>query len=212
MAQHIFELLRNYIAQYGYWAVAATLLLENAGLPLPGETVLLAASFLAFSEHRLHLPQLILVGVCAATFGDNIGFLIGYYGGRTVLARYRTVLHINPDTISRAEKVFERYGAFTVFIARFIAGLRVVAGPVAGVLGLHWKKFAIANFLGAVVWVTVISTVGYVFGGHWDQVVQIVRRANIFLLVLAVAAIVFFWWRANMKGKGVKRQSSPGNL
>src|SRR2546425_9933714 len=81
MAQHIFDLLRGYLAQYGYWAVAAALLLENAGLPVPGETVLLLASFLAFSEHRLHLAYIIVVGVCAATAGDNVGFAVGYYGG-----------------------------------------------------------------------------------------------------------------------------------
>ncbi len=81
MAQHIFDLLRTYLAQYGYWAVAVALLLENAGLPVPGESVLLLASFLAFSEHRLHFPYIIVVGICAATLGDNIGFAIGYYGG-----------------------------------------------------------------------------------------------------------------------------------
>jgi len=201
MAHHIFELLRNYIGQYGYWAVAAALLLENAGLPVPGETVLLFASFLAYSEHRLYLPYIILVGIGAATFGDNIGFLIGHYGGRRLLARYGKVLHISPHTISRGERLFRRYGAMTVFIARFIAGVRVIAGPLAGVLRMHWKKFAIANFLGAVLWVTTISTVGYVFGSHWDELVRVVRSANIFLLVLAVAVTVFLWWRANRRGK-----------
>src|SRR5437879_12359286 len=77
MGQHLFELLREYLAHYGYWAVAAALLLENTGVPVPGETMLLLASFLAYSEHRLRLPYIILVGVCAATIGDNLGFLLG---------------------------------------------------------------------------------------------------------------------------------------
>ena len=72
MAHHIFDLLRGYLAHYGYWTVAAALLLENAGVPVPGETVLLLASFTAFSEHRLRLPYVIVVGLCAATVGDNI--------------------------------------------------------------------------------------------------------------------------------------------
>ena len=82
MSNYFFDLLRGYLAHYGYWAVGAALLLENAGLPVPGETILLLASFLAYSEHKLGLPWIILVGVCAATLGDNLGFAIGYYGGR----------------------------------------------------------------------------------------------------------------------------------
>src|SRR2546427_2857038 len=72
MAQHIVDLLRSLLAHYGYGAVAGALLLENAGLPVPGETVLLLASFLAYSEHRLRLPYIILIGICAATVGDNL--------------------------------------------------------------------------------------------------------------------------------------------
>ena len=196
MAQHIFGVLRTYLAQYGYWTVAAALLLENAGLPVPGETILLLASFVAFSEHRLHLPYVILVAVLAAAVGDNIGFAIGCYGGRPLLLRYRKFLHIRPQTISRGEELFLRHGALTVFVARFIAGVRVIAGPLAGILRMHWKKFVVANFLGAVLWVTVISTLGYFFGSKWDQLAAFVRRADIFLLVAAATVVVVWWWRS----------------
>src|SRR5438128_3670867 len=148
MGQHVFDLLRDYLAHYGYWAVAAALLLENAGLPVPGETVLLLASFLAFSEHRLHLAYIIVVGVCAATAGDNVGFAVGYYGGRRLLERYRKTLHIRPAAIARGEDLLAHYGAIAVFFARFIAGMRVIAGPMAGVLRMHWRKFVLFNFLG----------------------------------------------------------------
>ncbi|MGA7906448.1 MAG: DedA family protein, partial [Candidatus Sulfotelmatobacter sp.] len=80
MAHHILELLRDALVNYGYWAVAAVLLLENAGLPVPGETVLLLASFLAYSKHELQLSWIIFVGTVAATLGDNLGYLIGAYG------------------------------------------------------------------------------------------------------------------------------------
>jgi membrane protein DedA with SNARE-associated domain len=208
MAQHIFELLRGYLAQYGYWTVAGALLLENAGLPVPGETVLLLASFLAFSEHRLSLPYVILVGVCAATFGDNLGYWIGRYGGIPLLGHYGRILHIRPHVINRGETLFRQYGALTVFIARFIAGVRIVAGPLAGVLRMPWKKFFIANFLGAVLWVTVISTVGYFFGSHWDELAAVIRRANVFLLVVAAAVAVFFWWREKRKRKTTSKPQS----
>lgn len=195
MAQHIFELLRGYLAQYGYWTVAGALLLENAGLPVPGETILLLASFLAYSEHRLHLPYIILIGICAATAGDNLGFVIGHYGGRPLLDRYRRFLHLKPTTIERGEELFARYGAATIFVSRFIAGMRVIAGPLAGVLRMHWRKFVVFNFLGAALWVTVISCAGYFFGRHWQELVLIVRNVNMAVLGGVIISLTILWWR-----------------
>ena len=201
MGQHLFELLREYLAHYGYWAVAAALLLENSGVPVPGETMLLLASFLAYSEHRLHLPYIILVGVFAATIGDNLGFLLGHYGGKPLLERYRKVPHVY-RTIARGESLIQRYGSFAIFIARFIAGMRIIAGPLAGVLQMPWRKFAIFNFLGAAVWVTVISSIGYFFGRHWDELARIMKGFNLAVLLAAVLLAVFFWWRQRRRGTG----------
>ena len=195
MAQQLVDLLRRLLGQYGYGAVAGALLLENAGLPVPGETVLLLASFLAFSEHRLQLPYIILVGIVAATVGDNIGFAIGIYGGRPLLERYRKTLRIRPTTIARGEDLFRRYGAATIFVARFITGMRVIAGPLAGVLRMDWRKFAIFNFLGALLWVTTISSVGFFFGKHWDELLDILREANVLVVVTACLLLAILWWR-----------------
>ena len=195
MAQQLVDLLRRLLGQYGYGAVAGALLLENAGLPVPGETVLLLASFLAFSEHRLQLPYIILVGIVAATVGDNIGFAIGIYGGRPLLERYRKTLRIRPTTIARGEDLFRRYGAATIFVARFISGVRVIAGPLAGVLRMDWRKFAIFNFLGALLWVTTISSVGFFFGKHWDELLDILREANVLVVVTACLLLAILWWR-----------------
>src|SRR6266576_6396394 len=195
MAQHILDLLRSLLAHYGYGAVAGALLLENAGLPVPGETVLLLASFLAYSEHRLRLPYIILIGICASTVGDNLGFAIGVYGGRRLLERYRRTLHIRPATIARGEDLFRRYGAATIFVARFITGMRVIAGPLAGVLRMDWRKFAIFNFLGAAVWVTVISSAGFLFGKHWERLVRDMKRFDIAVALLVLLAAAFLWWR-----------------
>src|SRR5947208_12510474 len=129
MGQHVFDLLRDYLAHYGYWAVAAALLLENAGLPVPGETMLLLASFLAYSEHHLRLPYIILVGVCAATIGDNLGFLLGHYGGEPLLERYRKLPRVH-RTLARAERLIQCYGSFAIFIARVIRGNGIVGGQL----------------------------------------------------------------------------------
>lgn len=172
------------------------LLLENAGMPVPGETVLLLASLLAYSREELQLPYIIVVGVCAATLGDNLGYVIGYRGGRRLFDRYRSAFRIKSETIARGERLFDRYGAVTILFARFIFGLRVIAGPLAGVLRMPWKRFAVFNFLGALLWVTVISFVGYKFGKHWDLLTEYIERFNIALVIAAVIVVFVLWrWR-----------------
>src|SRR2546425_5439607 len=164
MAQHVLDLLRGALVHYGYWAVAVALLLENAGVPVPGETVLLMASFLAYSERDLQMGWIIVVGTVAATLGDNLGYFLGYRGGRRLLERYQHIFRIRDATLAQGDRLFARYGAITVFFARFVFGMRIIAGPMAGVLRMPWRKFFAANFLGALVWVTVISGAGFFFG------------------------------------------------
>src|SRR5271156_6592374 len=93
---HLFHHLREFVADYGYWAIAIALFCENAGLPVPGETTLLFASFLAYSEHRLHLGWIIVVATCAATLGDNLGYVIGHYGGGAPPGRHQRVFRVFP--------------------------------------------------------------------------------------------------------------------
>ena len=195
MSDYLFEIFRHFFQRYGYWAVGTALLLENAGIPVPGETILLFASFLAFSEGRLHLPVIIVVATIAATLGDNLGYFIGNHGGRPLLERYSKFFRIRPETIARAQELFRRRGALTVFVARFIFGMRVIAGPLAGVLRMPWKRFVLFNFLGAACWVTVISCTGYFFGSQWERLLRIVKNANIAVLVLVAAMILVHWLR-----------------
>ncbi|HZQ94043.1 MAG TPA: DedA family protein [Candidatus Sulfotelmatobacter sp.] len=199
MTQSILDLLRNAVVQYGYWAVGAALLLENAGVPVPGETILLLASFLAYSEHALRLPWIIVVATIAATLGDNLGFALGYYGGRPLLLRYQSIFRIKNATITRGEDLFARYGAVTVFFARFVFGMRIIAGPMAGVLRMSWRKFLVCNFLGAVVWVSVISSAGYLFGRHWDRLEEQLKRFDLVVVILLVMVAAFLWWRNRNK-------------
>ena len=184
------------MVQYGYWAVGGALLLENAGVPVPGETILLLACFLAYSEHDLRLPWIMLVATLAATVGDNLGFALGYYGGRPLLARYQSLFRIENKTVQRGEELFARYGAVTVFLARFVFGMRVIAGPMAGVLRMPWRKFTVFNFLGATLWVTTISGVGYLFGQHWERLAGEVKRIDIAAAILLVIVAVLLWWRS----------------
>jgi membrane-associated protein len=171
------------------------LLLENAGIPVPGETVLLFASFLAYDEGELRLPYLILLGIAACTVGDNLGYAIGRRGGRPLLERYQNIFRIPGSTIHRGERLFERRGQLAIFLARFIFGMRIIAGPLAGVLHMPWRQFVVFNFLGAAAWVTIISLVGYFFGSEWDTLVHVMGRVNLVIFIVVLAVLVFAWHR-----------------
>ena len=193
MGEHVFELLRTHFQNHGYLTVAGALLLENAGIPVPGETILLFASFLAFSERQLHLPWIILVGTLACTLGDNLGYSLGRRGGRPLLNRWKHLFRIKESHIQRGERLFARFGAFTVFFARFVFGLRILAGPLAGVLHMPWRQFVLFNFLGAALWVTVISTVGYLFGRNWTALLRTIHDVNFALVLVLLAAGLIGW-------------------
>ena len=200
MTQSIFDFLRDAVVHYGYWAVGAALLLENTGIPVPGETILLLASFLAYSQRELQLSWIIAIGIVAATIGDNLGFVAGYYGGRPLLDRYQNIFRIKSATLLRGDKLFARYGAATVFFARFVFGMRIIAGPMAGVLRMPWKRFMVFNFLGAALWVGVISTAGYLFGRHWDRLEIAIKRLDFAVVAGAVLVIVILWWWNRRRG------------
>jgi membrane-associated protein len=207
MTQSILDFLRHAVVEWGYWAVGAALLVENAGIPVPGETILLLASFLAYSEHDLRLPWIIAVGTIAATLGDNLGFALGNHGGRTLLARYQSIFRIRKSTIERGERLFARYGPATVFFARFVFGMRIIAGPLAGVLRMPWKRFLVFNFVGAALWVSVISSAGYFFGRHWERLERSMKRFDVMIAILVVLLAVFLWWRGPRSGSGA---GAPG--
>jgi len=202
MHHTIFHSLRAFVVEHGYWAVVLALLSESAGVPVPGEITLLLASFLAYSEHQLHLGWIVVAGTGAATLGGYLGYAFGHYGGRPLLDRYQSVLRIPPARLQSGEALFVRYGAAAIFFARFIFGLRTFAGPLAGVLRMRWRTFAFFNFLGAALWVTVIASVGYLFGQHWRNLLRAMQRFNIAVLIAAVAVLLYLWWR--------RRHAPPG--
>jgi membrane protein DedA with SNARE-associated domain len=195
MTHHIFGLLRDALAQYGYWALGTILLLENIGIPVPGETILLLASFLAYSHGQLQLGWIIFVGTLAATVGDNLGYAIGHRGGRPLLEKYQRFFRISSQTLAKGDELFSRYGSVTVLFSRFVLGLRIIAGPLAGVLRMPWRIFVLFNFLGAALWVSVISCVGYLFGRHWERFAHDLKIFDIGIVIAAVAIGAFSWWR-----------------
>ena len=181
--------LYDLFAQYGYAVVFFGVFLENTGLPIPGETALLAGAALAhFGE--LSLLRVILIATAGATLGDNLGFAIGRRGGRQIIEKYGARFGFTATRLRYFDWFFARHGARTVFIARFVTGLRVVGAILAGASQMHWRAFVIYNALGAIVWCTVIGLAGYLLGHSWQVLERWIGRTGLAALVVVVVAIV----------------------
>ncbi len=181
-----FHQFQTFFAHYGLWAVFFILLLENAGLPLPGEFTLLYASYVAHQERALSLPTVMLTGFCACVLGDNTGFWLAREAG----AWLKRVLRLTPARLEYAHHYFRKFGKMTIFFARFIAGLRIIAGPAAGLEGFSWESFLLFNALGAAAWVTAISSAGYLLGHHWQHLLLLIKRVDYGILALAIVAAI----------------------
>ncbi|GAA2342191.1 DedA family protein [Streptomyces kunmingensis] len=165
-ALHVQEWLDTIPAVAIYALVAGVIGFESLGIPLPGEIVLVSAALLS-SQHGDVNP--VVLGICAtagAVIGDSIGYAIGRKGGRPLLAKLgrKFPKHFGPAHIATAERSFEKWGMWAVFIGRFIALLRIFAGPLAGVLHMPYWKFLTANFLGGIVWAGGTTAVIYYLG------------------------------------------------
>jgi membrane protein DedA with SNARE-associated domain len=183
--------LVDLFTRYGYAVVFVGVFLENVGVPVPGETVLLAGSALAHFG-QLSLPLVIATATMAAILGDNLGFYIGRRGGRVLAERHGWRVGLSPERLAEFDRFFERHGPKTVFIARFITGLRVVCAILAGGSGMRWRTFVVFNASGAVVWCTVIGVSGYLLGRSWTLLEQWIGRTSL-LGLIAVAVAIAVW-------------------
>jgi membrane protein DedA with SNARE-associated domain len=200
------ETIRYYLSHWGYWAIVIGILGENAGLPLPGEAVLMAASFLA-KKGQLQLDFVIPIAIVAATLGDNAGYWVGHKLGRPVLRRIGAIVHLDQQDLSVAQDLIRRRGGRTIFFARFIFGLRTIAGLLAGTLDMEWRRFFLCNALGAATWATAMSLVGFAFGARLNNFEQYFEYAS-WALGAALFAMGYWVWR-RYKKQFANRATSP---
>ena len=195
------QLIEQYMLAYGYWAVFFGVMLENAGLPVPGETILLVAGYFA-STGVFRVPLVMLIAASGAIVGDNIGFAIGHHFGRPFLIKVGRYLFLTPKRIEHMENYFKDHGNKTILVARFITGLRVFAALLAGAAKMPWPVFAVYNVAGAILWSVVITTLGYLFGQSLPLLVKWVgRTGTILLIALIVGAIIVWRLRRHQKRK-----------
>src|SRR3954469_22107995 len=174
-------------AQYGYAVVFGGVFLENTGLPVPGETALLAGAAPAHFG-QLSLVRVILVASAGATLGDNLGFFIGRRGGRRFAERHGWRVGLTPDRLALFDDFFHRHGPKTVFAARFITGLLVVGAVLAGGSGMRWPVFLFYNASGAIVWCTMVAFAGYSLAYSWATLERWIGRSGLIALAVVVTA------------------------
>jgi len=187
------------LGHWGYAAIFVVVVLGNVGVPLPEETVLALAGYLVW-RGDMRLVVVIVVGVVSAVVGDNLGYWLGRRYGRTSLPRYARWVLGHPERLVAMEDFVARRGPFAVFVARFIPGIRFMAGPLAGALGMRSGAFFAANVLGAVIYVPVVVAAGYAIGFGLGEYVERLHRVvgQVERIVLAGAlmgALALIGWR-----------------
>lgn len=200
-AQHIptvVQSLEPIITQYGYFAVGGLLTLEDFGLPVPGETVLIAAAFYA-GLGQLNIFLVVIIAFLGAVVGDNIGFGIGQYGGHPLIERYGKYVFITHERLHRLEEFFNRNGGKVVVVARFIEGLRQLNGIIAGLSEMRWPRFIVFNMIGAALWVSVWSVAGYFGGSHIQTFLRYQMYFSIAAVLFALGFVALHWQKHRRK-------------
>jgi membrane protein DedA with SNARE-associated domain len=188
----ILGLIEQYMLAYGYLVIFFGVMLENAGVPVPGETILLVAGYFCSLGH-FNIFLVMLIAATGAVLGDNAGFAIGHHYGRGILLRFGKYVFLTPTRLEHLENYFKSHGEKTILVARFITGLRVFAAVLAGASHMRWRIFFVYNVAGAILWSIVITTLGFLFGQSLPLLIKWVGRSGTILLIVVVVVVVIIW-------------------
>ena len=173
----------------GYPAAGLGILIESSGVPFPGETLLLAAA--AWAAARNHsIVLVILFGFLGATAGADLGYFLGYRGGRPFMERFGALFRVRPEHIARSELFFARHGDKAILAARFVIGLRTWGSMLAGMAHMPFWRFQIFSAIGGLAWAILIGAAGYLLGSNLDLIETIIRGIGIGGLAIVVIIVV----------------------
>jgi membrane protein DedA with SNARE-associated domain len=212
-AQHLpgaLHSLEPTLDHYGYLAITGLVLIEDFGVPVPGETVLILGAVYA-GTGRLNIALVALLGFCGALIGDNIGFAIGHFGGHRLAERYGRYVFLTPERLDKATAFFERHGGKIIIIARFVEGLRQANGIIAGTTGMHWRRFLVFNAIGAALWVGVWVTIGYVSGNHIDSIYATAIRYDAYIGAAVVVLLIAYIARRVVRRRRARAAQSTSD-
>ncbi|HEY7948155.1 MAG TPA: DedA family protein [Acidimicrobiales bacterium] len=176
--------ISHLLTTYGYFAVFALVALESLGIPLPGETILIAAGTYAGTSHKLSVWVIFIVAAAGAVIGDNIGYGIGRTGGYRLVRRYGSLVRFDESKVKVARYIFDRYGGKVVFFGRFVSVFRTYVAFLAGTLKMRWHRFLVNNACGGILWAATFSFASYA-AGH-----ALARASKIFTYVAIAAAAI----------------------
>ena len=191
--------MTHLIVTYGYFAVAFLVAVESFGVPLPGETIVVAAALYAGHTHRLSVWAIFAVAAVAAIVGDNIGYLLGRTGGERLIRRYGRYVRLDEAKLQVVRNLFDRHGAKVVFFGRFISILRTYAAFFAGTTRIPWRRFLIFNAAGGILWATLYTFASYGLGDTFRSIETELTVAFSAAAVLTIAAVIVVLRRRNKK-------------
>jgi membrane protein DedA with SNARE-associated domain len=190
-AMPLLETLHHLVAQYGLFAVFAIVALESAGVPLPGETALVAAAIFA-GRGMFKIETVIACAAAAAILGDNAGYWAGRELGFPLLYRYGHLLRLDEGKLKVAQYLFLRHGGKIVFFGRFVAILRTFAAFLSGVNRLSWPRFLAFNAAGGIVWATIFGLGGFSLGAAFETYARPVGVAALVCAAIGAALAARF--------------------
>jgi membrane protein DedA with SNARE-associated domain len=186
------------IGDYGLFAVFGLMLLESMGIPIPSEAISPFAGYLVSLE-KMSMFGAVAAGVLGNLVGSWIAYFIGLWGGRELWLRYGRYVGVSAHHLTLAEKWFDRYGEFTIFITRCLPGIRTFISFPAGTARMNLAKFTIYTFLGCVPWVFALTYLGFILGENWDRIGSYLHYLDyaVALALVAGAIYLFFRWRSS---------------
>jgi membrane protein DedA with SNARE-associated domain len=204
--------VNHLVSADGYWAIFALIGLESLGIPLPGESILIAAGIYAGHTHRLSVWLIFLVAAAGAIIGDNVGFWIGDRGGYQLLRRYGHYVRVDETKIKIGRYIFDRHGGKVVFFGRFVSVLRTYAAFLAGTNRMRWRNFLIFNAAGGVVWAGIYTFASYAAGNTLRNVSGSINIALGAVAAVAVVAAILLVRRQAKRLAEVAEAAYPGPL
>ncbi len=205
MLEHYLGIARPWLEQYGYFALFTGVFVEGFGLPAPGQSLVLASAWLA-DRGDMALSRVLITAWLAAVLGDNLGYLIGRWGGRRVLSK----VGVNARHLQRVDFFFSHYGGGIVMVARFFEILRQLNGVIAGSLGMPWWRFLIFNLIGAGLWVGFWGIGIFLLGDQFEKAIALLQAVTPHFIILGLLALTGVVVYLLQRRKVLPRLKLPG--
>jgi membrane protein DedA with SNARE-associated domain len=197
------------ISLSGYWGVIFLMAIESACIPLPSEVIMpfagtLTVTFMINGNLQPASLNLVLVGLAGALgclIGSIVAYWVGFWGGRSFIERYGKYILIRKHDLDNADRFFHKYGQGAIFISRLLPIVRTFISLPAGISRMKFGKFCLYTFLGSVPWCLALAWVGRVLGQNWKVIEKYFRKADVVIVILFIAAVVWFFYRHFRKEK-----------